>query len=179
MSQISCDFRANNAPGLPIERFILFSRNFGMICDSFDCAFRDGCEWHFESAPDRHRLHPTQYEMTCNVPPPASCHCHVILMPCGSVAKGRSPFPHIKSKQYKARRLSSSEDIVSRELGAPYTVQHLPDIGQIMLTPATTAEGVAEPYGALHVREDRRGSVAHPVTSAIEDRGAVPQSSSN
>ena len=66
-------------------------------------------------------------------------------MPRGSEAKGRSPFPHIKSRQHKARRLQLLEDVVSRELGAPYMVQHLPDRGQIMLTPVAGGGGGANP----------------------------------
>ena len=53
--------------------------------------------------------------------------CCVILMLRGITSKGRSPFSHVKSRQHKARRLQSLEDVVSQELGAPYTVQHLPD----------------------------------------------------
>ena len=66
-------------------------------------------------------------------------------MPRGSGAKGRSPFSHIKSRQHKARRLQALEDVVSWELGAPYTVQHLPDTGQIMLTPVAGGGGGANP----------------------------------
>ena len=67
--------------------------------------------------------------------------CCVILMPRGSGSKGRSPFSHAKSRQHKARRLQSLEDIVSRELGTPYTVQHLLDTGHIVLTPVAEGGG--------------------------------------
>ena len=65
-------------------------------------------------------------------------------MPRGSGSKGRSPFCHIKSKQRKVRQLWSFEDVVSRELGAPYTVQHLPYTDQIVLRPVA-GEGGANP----------------------------------
>ena len=39
----------------------------------------------------------------------------------------------MKSRQHKARRLQSLADVVSGELDAPYTAQHLPDTRQIML----------------------------------------------
>ena len=90
-----------------------------------------------------HRLHRAQDEVPCNVPPPESCQRCDILMPRGSGAKARSPFSHIKSKKHKARRLQSSKDGVSRVLGAPYTVQHLPDAGQIMLPPPAGGRGGA------------------------------------
>ena len=41
------------------------------------------------------------------------------------------------AKKTVEQQLQSLEDVVSRELGAPYTVQHLPDTGQTMLTPMT------------------------------------------
>ena len=110
------------------------NHNFRAIFQQFSCAFPDGCELRLESAVNCHRLHPAQYEVTCNVLPPISCHCCVIFMPRGSGAKGRNAFGHIKSRQHKARQLKSLEDVVSRELGAPYAVQHLLDTGQIMLT---------------------------------------------
>ena len=62
-------------------------------------------------------------------------------MPRGNGAKGRSPFSHIKSRQHKVRRLQWLEDVVSWELGAPYTVQHLPDTDHIMLTPVAGGGG--------------------------------------
>ena len=87
-------------------------------------------------------------------------------MPRGSGAKRRSPFSHTKSRQHKARQLRSLEHVVSRELGALYTVQHLPHTGQIMLTPVAGGGGGGlwcKPYGTIPVGEDRGGSVAHPV----------------
>ena len=87
-------------------------------------------------------------------------------MPRGNGSKGRSPCSHVKSRQHKARRLQSLEDVVSWELGAPYTVQHLPDTGQIVLTPVARVGG-CKPYNTIPVGEDRGGGVAHPVTPSI------------
>ena len=131
------------APGCPTQRFrqSRFLCGFRTIFDQFYFAFPDGCELHLESAANCHRLHPAQYDVTCNVLPLVSCQCYVILMPRGSGAKGRSPFSHIKSRQHKAHRLQSLEDVVSRELGAPYMVPHLPDTGHIMLTPVARGGG--------------------------------------
>ena len=69
----------------------------------------------------------TLYELTSNLVPPVSCQC--------------CPFSHIKTRQHKARGLQSLEDVVSRELGASYNVQHLLDAGPIMLTPVAGGGG--------------------------------------
>ena len=53
----------------------------------------------------------------------------------GSGDEGKNAFAHIKSKQHRARRLRTLQDGVSGELGAEYLVKHLPDTGQIVLTP--------------------------------------------
>ena len=53
----------------------------------------------------------------------------------GSGDKGKKAFAHIKSRQHRARRLRTLQDVVSGELGAEYLVKHLPDTGQIVLTP--------------------------------------------
>ena len=170
------------------------SRDFCAIFEQFCCTFPDGCELHLECAANCHRLHPAQYEVTCSVPPLVFFPCCVVLMPRGSGSKGRSPFSHVKSRQHKARRfqsledkarrLQSLEDVVSRELGAPYTVQHLPDTGQIMSMPVAGGGGGGggggcKPYSTIPMGEDRGGGVVHPVTPSIEDRGAVPHSSSS
>ena len=78
----------------------------------------------------------------------------------------RSRENHVKSRQHKARRYQSLEDVVSRELGAPYTVQHFPDTGQIVLAPVAGGGG-GKPYSTIPVGEDRGGGVAHPVTPCI------------
>ena len=56
-------------------------------------------------------------------------------MPCGSGHKGRNAYAHIKSRQHMTRRLKSFQEVVSRQPGAPYKVQHVPDTGQIVVTP--------------------------------------------
>ena len=53
----------------------------------------------------------------------------------GPVDNGRNAFAHIKSKQHQKHRLKSLQQVVSRERGAPYAVQHLRDTGPIVLTP--------------------------------------------
>ena len=63
-----------------------------------------------------------------------ACQCSLFFVPCGSGPRGRSAFAHVKSKRRKAHPLKSLEDVVSREVDAPYTVQHLLDTGHILLT---------------------------------------------
>ena len=53
----------------------------------------------------------------------------------GSGDKGKKAFAHINSRQHRARRLRTLQHIVSGGLGAEYLVKHLPDTGQIVLTP--------------------------------------------
>ena len=59
--------------------------------------------------------------------------------------KGKKAFAHIKSRQHRARRLRTLQDVVSGELGAEYLVKHLPDPGQIVLTPVDAGGSGALP----------------------------------
>ena len=63
------------------------------------------------------------------------------VMGRGSGDKGKKAFAHIKSRQHQARRLRTLQDVVSGELGAEYLVKHLPDTGQIVLTPVDGGGG--------------------------------------
>ena len=63
------------------------------------------------------------------------------VMGRGSGDKGRKAFAHIKSKQHRARRLRTLQDVGSGELGAEYLVKHLPDTDQIVLTPVDAGGG--------------------------------------
>ena len=96
----------------------------------------------------------------------------------GSGDKGKKAFAHIKSRQHQARRLRTLQDVVSGELGAEYLVKHLPDTGQIVLTPVDGGGGCSA-HRTMHVGEDRRRGVARPVAAPVQDRGAVPHSPSS
>ena len=98
-----------------------------------------------ESATNCHKLQRAQSEVTSNVLPPVSCQCSNIFMPCSSGAKGRTAFAYVKSRQHKVFRLKSSQDVVNRELGAPYVVHHLLDTGHIVLTPVAGGSCGANP----------------------------------
>ena len=145
---------------------LLTSRDSRAIFEQACSTFPDGCELPLECAANCHKLHPAQYEVTCNVATLFFFQCYLILMPRGSGSNGRSPFSHVKSKQHKAGRVQSLEDVVSRELGAPCTVQHLPDKGKIVLTPVGGGGGGqwCKPYSTILVGEDDGGDIAHPIT---------------
>ena len=98
----------------------------------------------------------------------------------GGGDKRKKAFAHIKSRQHRARRLRTLQDVVSGELGAEYLVKHLPDIGQIVLTPVDGGGGEwCSAHRTIHVGEDRRGGVAHPVVAPVQDRGAVSHTPSS
>ena len=67
------------------------------------------------------------------------------VMGRGSGDKEKKAFAHIKSRQHRARRLRTLQDVFSGELGAEYLVKHLPDAGQIVLTPVDGGGGGALP----------------------------------
>ena len=43
-------------------------------------------------------------------------------------------FAHMKSREHKARRVKSLQEVVSHELDTPYPMQRLLDTGQVVLT---------------------------------------------
>ena len=49
--------------------------------------------------------------------------------------EGKKAFAHIKSRQHRARRVRTLQNVVSGELGAEYLVKHLPDTSHMVLTP--------------------------------------------
>ena len=57
-------------------------------------------------------------------------------MPRGDGARAKEPF-HLVADRTPRRRLQDLQQVVTKELAAPYTVKYLPEIGQIVLTPET------------------------------------------
>ena len=53
----------------------------------------------------------------------------------GTASKTLGPFHTVCSRTHIHRRLKSLEEVIGKELGAPYTCQHIPEMGQIVLTP--------------------------------------------
>ena len=95
----------------------------------------------------------------------------------GSGDKGKKAFAHVKSRQHRARRLRTLQEVVSGELGAEYLVRHLPDTGQIVLTPVDGGGGGwCSTHCTIHVGEDRRSGVAHLIAAPVQDGGALPHS---
>ena len=66
-------------------------------------------------------------------------------MPHGAASKAPSPFHTVCSLTHIRRGLKSLEEVVWKELGAPYTCQLIPETGQIVLTPEkeSTSPGLA------------------------------------
>ena len=63
----------------------------------------------------------------------------------GSGDKEKKAFAHVKSRQHRARRVRTLQEVVSGELGAKYLVRHLTDRGQIVLTPVDRGGSSALP----------------------------------
>ena len=94
----------------------------------------------------------------------------------GSGDKGKKAFTHVQSRQHRARRLRRLQEVVSGESGAEYLVRHLPDRGQMVLTPVDGGGEWCSTHCTIHVGEDRRSGVAHPLVAPVQDGGAVPHS---
>ena len=57
-------------------------------------------------------------------------------MPRGDGARPKVPF-HLLVDCMRQRRLQVLQQVVTKDLAAPYTVKYVPDTGQIVLTPET------------------------------------------
>ena len=53
-----------------------------------------------------------------------------------TMPRPKEPF-HLVADRTRRRRLQELQQVVTKELAAPYTVKYLPDTGQIVLTPET------------------------------------------
>ena len=56
----------------------------------------------------------------------------------------KEPF-HLVADRTRRRRLQELQEVVTKELAAPYTVKYLPDTGQIVLTPETRIVATVQP----------------------------------
>ena len=56
----------------------------------------------------------------------------------------KEPF-HLVADRTRRRRLQELQEVVTKELAAPYTVKYLPDTGQIVLTPETRIVAIVQP----------------------------------
>ena len=62
----------------------------------------------------------------------------------GDGARPKEPF-HLVADRTQRMRLQDLHQVVSRELGAPYTIKYVPDTGQIVLTPETRVTHTVQP----------------------------------
>ena len=69
----------------------------------------------------------------------------------GDGARPKEPF-HLVADHTQRRRLQDLQQVVSRELAAPYTVKYLPHSGQIVLTPETRVTWTVQPEPSMEER---------------------------
>ena len=69
----------------------------------------------------------------------------------GDGARPKEPF-HLVADRTRRRRLQELQQVVTKELAAPYTVKYLPDTGQIVLTPETRVVRAVPPEHTLEER---------------------------
>ena len=62
----------------------------------------------------------------------------------GDGARPKEPF-HLVADRTRRRRLQDLQQVVTKELAAPYTVKYLPDTGQVVLTPETRVVRAVQP----------------------------------
>ena len=63
----------------------------------------------------------------------------------------KEPF-HLVADRTQRWRLQELQQVVTKELAAPYTVKHLPDTGQIVLTPRTRVVVAVQPEPTMEER---------------------------
>ena len=63
----------------------------------------------------------------------------------------KEPF-HSLAGRTQQRRLQELQQVVTKELAAPYTVKYLPDTGQIVLTPETRVVVTVQPEPTMEER---------------------------
>ena len=68
-----------------------------------------------------------------------------------TMPRPKAPF-HGVADRTQRRRLQELQQIVSKELAAPYTVKYLPDTGQIVLTPQTRVVVALQPEPTMEER---------------------------
>ena len=63
----------------------------------------------------------------------------------------KEPF-HLLADRTRRRRLQELQEVVTKELAAPYTVKYLPDTGQIVLTPERRVVATFQPEPTMEER---------------------------
>ena len=61
-----------------------------------------------------------------------------------TMPRPKEPF-HLLADRTRRRRLQELQEVVTKELAAPYTVKYLPDTGQIVLTPEARIVATVQP----------------------------------
>ena len=66
------------------------------------------------------------------------CLPHSTSIVPNTMPRHKEPF-HLLAGRTQRRRLQELQQVVTKELAAPYTVKYLPDTGQMVLAPETRA----------------------------------------
>ena len=74
------------------------------------------------------------------------CLPHSTGLVPNTMPRPKEPF-HLLADRPQRRRLKELQQVVTKELAAPYTVKYLPDTGQIVLTPETIVVVTGGPRG--------------------------------
>ena len=69
---------------------------------------------------------------------------HSIGLVSHTMPRPKEPF-HLLADRTRRRRLQELQEVVTKELAAPYTVKYLPDPGQIVLTTETRVVATVQP----------------------------------
>ena len=79
------------------------------------------------------------------------CLPHSIGLVPHTMPRPKEPF-HLLAGRTQRRRLQELQQVVTKELAAPYTVKYLPDTGQIVLTPETRVVVTVQPEPTMEER---------------------------
>ena len=61
-----------------------------------------------------------------------------------TMPRPKEPF-HLVADRTRRRRLQELQEVVTKELAAPYTVNYLPNAGELVLTPETRNVSTVQP----------------------------------
>ena len=80
-----------------------------------------------------------------------TCLPHSTSLVPHTMPRPKEPF-HLLAGCTRRRRLQELQQVVTKELAAPYTVKYLPDTGQIVLTPETRVVVTVQPEPTMEER---------------------------
>ena len=126
-------------------------------CSGKSCEFvtnshellRISCEFHMNLTEISHLVHRDHRVLRKTLPVSIGFPPHT--MGRGDEARPQKPF-HLVGDCTRRRRLQDLQQVVSRELEAPFTVKYLPDTWQIVLTPERRVTRTVQPGPGMEER---------------------------